>query len=151
MDTLIRSLSRDVAMTGDPILADKLAVAMVRAGRAPAFVDYITPPATRWGIWGGPVFGSAGAVRLSIQAGDGKYSEPRRNGLTAAEYSEWELAIVSKDGLLSILSDPFYATMPGREHWECERNVGPYVPVATVQAIFEWMILAHGAPRREQD
>lgn len=152
MDAHLAGLLRTAAV-GDPHDADRLAVALLRAGQL-SFLDFLTPPETRYGNWGGPTF--AGRYRLSIQAGYGKYSAPRQDGLAAADYSEWELAIVDLQApegqrfLVTVLDTPPFNTMPGRQHWEGEREVGPYVPVAVVQEIFSWMVRTFGAPSRPE-
>lgn len=143
-DQTLRNLSRAYAANpSDAELASRFAVALVRAGRLP-FADFITAPTQPWGNWGAVDFGP---VRLSIQAGYGKYSAPRRDGLAAADYSEWELAIVGETGLIAVLDSTQLAGMPYASHWEGERVVGPYVPTEGVQAIFDFMVRTYGAPR----
>lgn len=145
MDRTLRTLSRaHAANPADTATADRLAVALLRAGRL-HFVDFITAPSEPFGRWGGIRFDG---YRLSIQAGYGQYSEPRRDGLAAAEYSEWELAIVSPTGLVAVRELPgTFGGMPYADHWEGERVVGPYVPSEGVQEIFGFMVRTFGAPR----
>ena len=43
-----------------------------------------------------------------------RYSDPRQSGLAATDYQEWEVAIISDGGLVSIPGNPDYAGMPYR-------------------------------------
>ena len=148
-DRRIQTLTRAVAADpGDEQAANALGVALVRAGRGPAFAEFLTLPDSPHGNWGGPRFGPEGRYRLSIQAGSGKYSDPRRGGLDAADYSEWELALVDYQAreLVTVPEHPVFGNMPHADHWEGERQVGPYVPAHGVQAIFDWLTLQFGRP-----
>jgi len=139
-DSLIQRLARDA----DPSDLDAAAVALVRSGRGPSFREFLIAPTAEYGHWSSPRFD---AYRLSIQAGYGQYSAPRRGGLTASEYTEWEVGIVGTAGLIYVIDSPEFQGMPCADHWEGEGAVGPYVPSEGVQSIFDWMTLNFGRPQ----
>ncbi len=97
-----------------------------------------------------------GDFYLSIQAGEGLYSTPRRSGLDLSEYSALEVAIFDKNReFVSLYKEnpdedadewtlrneeewPDLMDMPGIENWKHEKEVGPYIPIETVKEIIRY-------------
>lgn len=103
------------------------------------FRDYMKP--RRYGF----VALDFGVGKLSIQAGDSKYSEPRRE-VNLYEYSEFELAwlpglILLPEGCPYRLEDE-----TGGEP-EARSTVYPYMSLLKVREIFLWCVEQYGLPR----
>ncbi len=72
------------------------------------------------------------STRLSIQAGYGKYCQPRRDGIDKFHYTAWELGA---------WSDTVQWLKPTKD-WSSYDDVAAYVDTDRVQALFDaWSIL----------
>jgi len=76
-------------------------------------------------------------IRMSIQAGDGKYSCPREDFLNVSQYTEWEVAFINKEG---DFCEPFPVEIV-LGHGFLSDQVLPYVEVENVQKMYEALLM----------
>jgi hypothetical protein len=98
---------------------------------------------------------------MSIQAGAGRYSKPRRDNLLVDEYLEWEVNIIKFDVNTGRRVRPFSILRgDGMSKWEKDKmphrhrfssdNTAGYMDTEHVDDIFQWLMKLNGYPVRKK-
>jgi hypothetical protein len=79
-----------------------------------------------------------GEYSLSVQASRSHYCAPRAT-LPLRDYSEYEVAVVDGNGLLSVPHPLFHPRWPWSRYWEGD-SVGSYVPTEVVEQLYQHLL-----------